>query len=56
VEQEVGREAIRISLDGLVQSLGADAEEECEISIQHDALSANEEDRAVELLHRYQVA
>jgi hypothetical protein len=50
LEYEILRETIGVALDLLVQSLGGDALDRGEIRIEDDALAAQEEDRAADVL------
>lgn len=49
LEHEVHRKAIQVTADGLVENLRADVVEPREISIEHDALAADNMNQRVDL-------
>jgi len=52
LEHEIRREAVAVAADLLVEALGCDAVEDCELGIEQDALTALDEDRAGNVLCR----
>lgn len=54
LKHEVGREAFNVPLDLLVEASGLDAIELCEIGVEKDLLSSDEEDTALDAFNRYQ--